>query len=478
MKHICLILSCFLLLSCSGKHDYEYLLDRAKYQYAEARYGEALQTLIIAEKQMDDEVTPADRGLTYIMKGAVHQAQFEYEEAILEYEKALEAIDSQESPEIYLRAVTYLCDIHIDNDDVANAGKYLEILERHKDTLSEHDRDLYHLNKIKYANLVHGPQAAVHQIEEYLATDPAAKTVPWRIFAYYFNEVGMNEKALEMIGKEVIYNDVSADPHYHYVLSMIQAEGGDYERAYRTLRRSSEIDDSLEVIRMKSDTRFLEERHEHTDRAVRDRNNLAASIIIFIIMAAGLGSALWATRKRYLFVRSENITIEEEKEKIEKMYAETLVERETLSKMSERSADEEMKTVIKQRLALLNKVITSYITDSSSANQEANAQLETLVSDRESFLESTRRSFEAGHPRFMEYLRSRGLTDWEMNYCCLYLVGLNGKDIGEYINLKRHYTYGSVIRHKLGLGEHDRNLANHLKQLLDNPPASNSSHSA
>ena len=131
----------------------------------------------------------------------------------------------------------------------------------------------------------------------------------------------------------------------------------------------------------------------------------------------------------------------------------------------------EMKLVIKERLALLNKVIASYITDSSSANKEANAQIEMLVSNREAFLESTRKSFEAGHPRFMAYLRSCGLSDWEVNYCCLYLVGLNGKEIGEYINLKRHYTYGSVIRQKLGLGEHDRNLANHLKNMLENPPA-------
>ena len=83
-------------------------------------------------------------------------------------------------------------------------------------------------------------------------------------------------------------------------------------------------------------------------------------------------------------------------------------------------------------------------------------------------------ALEAGQPKFMAYLRSKDLTDWEMNYCCLYLVGLNGKEIGEYINLKRHYTYGSVIRHKLGLGEHDKNLANHLKNLIENPPALNS----
>lgn len=197
------------------------------------------------------------------------------------------------------------------------------------------------------------------------------------------------------------------------------------------------------------------------------------SAFVFIIIS--LFYSLKETQKKLVSSTQDKVLLQIEKERVEKLYADAIIERDALSKMAESMApDPELKEVINQRLALLNKVIASYITDSSAANKEANAQIEMLVSNREVFLESTRKSFEAGHPRFMAYLRSCGLSDWEVNYCCLYLVGLNGKEIGEYINLKRHYTYGSVIRQKLGLGEHDRNLANHLKSLLENPPASNS----
>ena len=197
------------------------------------------------------------------------------------------------------------------------------------------------------------------------------------------------------------------------------------------------------------------------------------SSFVFIIISAFY--SLKETQKKLVSITQEKVLLEIEKERVEKLYADAIIERDALNKMAESMApDQELKEVIKQRLALLNKVIASYITDSSAANKEANAQIEMLISNREAFLESTRKSFEAGHPQFMTYLRSCGLSDWEVNYCCLYLVGLNGKEIGEYINLKRHYTYGSVIRQKLGLGEHDRNLANHLKSLLENPPASNS----
>lgn len=194
----------------------------------------------------------------------------------------------------------------------------------------------------------------------------------------------------------------------------------------------------------------------------------------FLIIIASFLHILKATEKKLMSITKEKISIQMEVERVERLYDEAVMERDALSKMAEAaSPDSELNQVIRHRLALLNKVIASYITDSSAANKEANAQIEMLVSNREAFLESTRKSFEAGHPQFMSYLRSCGLSDWEVNYCCLYLVGLNGKEIGEYINLKRHYTYGSVIRRKLGLGEHDHNLANHLKYLLADPPASN-----
>ncbi|MBQ9722875.1 MAG: hypothetical protein IJV84_05080, partial [Bacteroidales bacterium] len=313
MKYISFIVLSFLLLSCSGKPDYDSYLSLANSQYAAAQYDDALRTLLQAQKHID-ETSQRNQGLTYIMKGAVHQAQFEYDEAACEYEKALEVLEGQENLYVYIRAVSYLCDIYIDKEDVVNAAMYLKILEQNREHMTEYDRDMYYMSRAKYAHLVHGVQEAVHEVEEFLSLNPDEESIPWRIYAYYYNSAGRHEEALEMMKKEVLYNNVAADPHYHYVLSEIHASTGDYEGAYKALHRSSEIDDSLEVIRHKSDTRFLEERHEHIDRAVRDHKSLATSIILFIIMVTGLGSALWATRKRYLLLQSVNIAIEDEKE--------------------------------------------------------------------------------------------------------------------------------------------------------------------
>lgn len=75
-------------------------------------------------------------------------------------------------------------------------------------------------------------------------------------------------------------------------------------------------------------------------------------------------------------------------------------------------------------------------------------------------------TFIAAHPKFIRHLESKGLTENEIEYCCLYVIGLKGKEIREYINRASHYNESSDIRAKLGLGKHDTNLSNYLKNLL------------
>lgn len=128
--------------------------------------------------------------------------------------------------------------------------------------------------------------------------------------------------------------------------------------------------------------------------------------------------------------------------------------------------DEKAMAVIRQRLAVLDKVIASRISSDGKALDTAEEEIDVLMADREEFLRSTKIVFEESHPKFIAYLQDKGLTDWEIGYCCLYTLGLKGKDIGEYIQKKRHYIISHEIRQKLGLDEHDTNLSIWLRQLL------------
>ena len=135
-------------------------------------------------------------------------------------------------------------------------------------------------------------------------------------------------------------------------------------------------------------------------------------------------------------------------------------------KMLKNRPDEKAMSVIRHRLSVLDKVIASRISSDEKLYQSSEEEINVLMEDREEFLCSTKIVFEESHPKFIAYLQEKGLTDWEIGYCCLYTLGLKGKDIGEYIQKKRHYIISHEIRQKLSLGKHETNISIYLRNLL------------
>lgn len=137
-----------------------------------------------------------------------------------------------------------------------------------------------------------------------------------------------------------------------------------------------------------------------------------------------------------------------------------------INRKLKRKPDDEAMEMIHRRLAVLDKVLASHLSSDDKAFRTSEEEVENLIADREDFLLSTKVVFKERHPHFISYLQEKNLTDWEIGYCCLFTLGLKGKDVGEYIQKKRHYIISSGIRKKLGLGEHDTNIGIWLRNLL------------
>ncbi len=81
-------------------------------------------------------------------------------------------------------------------------------------------------------------------------------------------------------------------------------------------------------------------------------------------------------------------------------------------------------------------------------------------------MNSNREAFQASYPAFFKYLEQHELSVREINYVCLYALGLRGKDIGIYMKMPSHVNISSVIRKKFGLNKHETNLGNYIRNLL------------
>ena len=116
---------------------------------------------------------------------------------------------------------------------------------------------------------------------------------------------------------------------------------------------------------------------------------------------------------------------------------------------------------------IVNKFFTAYISDNYEIDRKASKEMESLLDNKEEFMNSTRLAFTGTHPKFIQYLEEKGLTEWEINYCCLYALGLKGKEVGAYMKMRSHYNNSSSIREKLGIGEHDTNLGIYIRRLMN-----------
>lgn len=124
---------------------------------------------------------------------------------------------------------------------------------------------------------------------------------------------------------------------------------------------------------------------------------------------------------------------------------------------------EEVLQAVRERIEVVNSMIASKIIDPAESYSQ---WLDQLTDDRQKFLDSTRLALKVSHPQFIDYLEEHGLTEQEINYVCLYALGLRGKEAGEYFQLKRHYHLSSDVRRKLGIHAGGTNLTLYIRKLL------------
>ena len=305
-------------------------------------------------------------------------------------------------------------------------------------------------------------------MKDYITEIKDSSLIMWSSIAYAHIWMDKPELAIRDLENALKYNDIKKDASYYYVIASAYEKLGDSKNALSAYKNYIEITDEIDMQIFDSDTKFVEERLKNELELIKSERAKERMHLIGIIIILYAGIVIYLIRKKLLVRTAEKKQLEIEKERFEQLYSDAIAERDALTKMIDDSnVKDEAKIVIWERLKILNNVIISHITDSSSDNKKAYQKLEALVADRETFIESTRLTIEGNSPKFIAALKEKGLTDEEINICCLYVIGMKGKDIKTYTNQSRHYIQSGEIRHKLGLMENDTNLSIHLKNMFD-----------
>ena len=355
-------------------------------------------------------------------------------------------------------------------DEPEKALPYIDECKQMLDGLSILTLTDFYSSYITYLTNYGTEQEIDEIIHQYTNSVPSSN-VDWLTIANAYYAMYRYNEALSILSQYDTEGNEYKEKKYLVILYEVYRGLGDYKNTLETFEEYVDLFTNNILVKMQQDTKFVEERHALEMAKAKEteaKNKRTIAVLACVVALIGSLLVIMIIRRRLQISHAKNRELEVEKQKYEQLYADAIAERDALTKMVEDSSvREEAKAVIKARLDVLNKVIISQITGTTSANKKAYEELELLLADKETFIESTRLTIEGNNPEFITALKRRGLTDEEINICCLYAIGLKGKDIKAYTSQPRHYNQSADIRHKLGLTESDTNLSIFIRDMLE-----------
>lgn len=325
-----------------------------------------------------------------------------------------------------------------------------------------------------------------------------------------YNKVNDNTKAMQLLD----YTKKSGHPFdtlkYYAINVNVYRDLEDYKGAYIMYREYSNRNDSINAIKFDQKARTTEDLHnlEMSEQNEKRQKTqilwVSVGCVVFLMFIIALlillvrsnmqkkelaiervrikdlenaklkaESEKLTLEKEHLNLENKNLQLEKDKKALE---AENLANRidfleaesEDLKQIIEQQPNlpTEVEDAIKKRIEMFNSLLASYITDNASYGKAYEEWVKETTENSESFMNSNRLAFQASHPKFLKYFEDHGLTTSEINYVCLYAIGLRGKEVGNYIKKRSHVNISSAIRKKLGIDVHETNLGIYVRKLL------------
>ena len=405
----------------------------------------------------------------YVAQGNIYNSLLRWDNAINANLHAAEYFYQMDKIDSYVNCNLKACNGYIHNNDYDNAQRILDKCSNYIDEVSNERLSLYYAAQLTLQIQTEDNRNISTTIYEYFKSVPDANRNHLTIANAYI-AIGENNKALDILEGRDYSSNNSKEMKYYATLVAIYENLHNYQLAYEANKKFYELHDAHVYSVFEQDTQFVEERYNLEMQKAREteaKNRLTIIVLGCVVAVLALLIVVYIIRKRLLVSKHRNILLESEKALYEQMYNEVVAERDALNEMiANNTIKEEAMEVIKKRLGVLNTIIVSHLSAKDTDIKRANEELEHLIANRNDFIKSTRLTLEENYPHFFAYLHDKGLEDFEIDFCCLYAIGLKGKEIKAYTNLSRHYKDSSEVRQKLGLSESDTNLSNFLQKLL------------
>lgn len=412
----------------------------------------------------DDILTKAR---LHVAQGNIYASLLKWESSNEANTKAAEYFYQKGKIDSYVNCLLKVCNGHIQNSDYDKAEVTVHKCDDYLYEISNNKLGKYY-SALLVIQIHKGDDEIISTTIEKYYKCVSEENRDYIAIANAYVAINDSNKALNILIDRDYSSNINQEMRYLATLAGVYENQGNHKLALETYLKYYDLHDIEVYSIFEQDTQFVEERHSLELRNIQEQETKNRIILLSIILVSILLVIVVYIRGKLKSRTIQQAHAEQEAERYRLLYEQMEYEKDNLSELLSHNndLDNNIRHIIAQRIELLNKFFTVYITNNSEISRKVDKELDELLANKDTFMSSTRLAFAGSHPNFMKYLEDHNLTEREIEYCCLYALGLKGKEVGSYIKMRSHFNISSNVRKKLGLVESDTNLGIYIRKLL------------
>lgn len=415
-------------------------------------YESAMQSYLNAESIHSKDIPLRHLTSLYLLKGEIYQHYYDYDKAVEAYRNAQAFALQCDWKSNYFNALSGELAQHIIFEKKAEVDSLIQIMLPFRDEMTTRNRMVFDSHVLQASRSQAHQDSLLAYARAYEDNYSSLMGFPWDLLSTCYTWAGAFSDAERTL---TLFKELIDDPstNLRYLKAYVELTDSLGLRQENQGARVSlqEILGKQVYEKGTSDLRFFEERMEREERSKRMKQFMAFGSLIVFVLCVFL---LFELRKR-----------RKQRERIGQLYDSLKEEYEQMSAVLQNnsSIQEEARALLGKRVKSLAQFLSA---DPSSSLDKVTDQLDSLTANRKELLETIGLLYAMYHPAFVNRLQACGLSNGELGYCCLLILGFRTGEIGDVINRSSSYHISSAIRQKVGLGPNDTNLSIFLKNLF------------